>query len=93
MIMTNYNNVIKIIDARVNKHRKFLDENFGVGAEHPTIGIYNFMLNELHEVKKEIILLNKVENCNNSSELIEILSKNKLNDEFVEVLKGLLNAS
>lgn len=87
----SYKRVLEIVEYHIRKYNKILKEEYDEINEHPSISQYNWMISELKSIRDEVIILEKVENSNNSSELVEIIGKKQLNDEFIEVLKGLLN--
>ena len=86
-----YKGVLEIVEYHIRKYEKILKEEYNEINEHPSISQYNWMISELKSIREEIILLEKVEYSTNSSELVEIIGKTQLNDEFIEILKGLLN--
>ena len=86
-----YKGVLEIVEYHIRKYEKILKEEYGEINEHPSISLYNWIISELKSIREEIIILEKVENSNNSPELVEIIGKTQLNNEFIEILKGLLN--
>ena len=82
--------VEKIIDRRIQKHQKYLDENYGVGDENEDIGFHNSIINILNMIKKEVRLYGMVENFNNPYDAIDLLKEVNLDDDFAKLMMELL---
>lgn len=84
------NQVGKIIDRHIQKHKEYLDENYDIGDENEDIGFHNSIINILNKIKNEVDVYGMVESYANPYDAIDLLKVTNVNEDFIKLMMELI---
>ena len=79
----------KIIDSHIEKYEKIRSQ-YDIGDENETISFCNTICKELNTIKKEVELFEMVRDNKNPMDVLDILRKVNVNEDFIKLMSKLI---